>query len=403
MRNEELLQLAELALKVGCNLQEGQVLGIQALVEHAPLARAAAQVAYDLGARYVDVWYFDQHAKRARVRRAPEDSLTWTPPWLEQRFEWLAAEQGALLTIAGDPEPRLLEDCDPRRAGLDRMPALAARLRAQLQGRVNWTIVPYPTPGWAELAYGEPDVDRLWADLRSFLRLDRPDPMAEWEAHTASLVRRAEALTAMDLVELRYEGPGTELTVGLIPGGRWSAAALTTRFGVTHHPNLPTEEVFTSPRRGAAEGVVRASRPLALRGTLVHGLELTLERGRITAVRAEEGAEVVRREVAADPGAAYLGEVALVDGSSPIGRAGVTYFNTLLDENAACHIAYGAGIPFVLEDGVERGPEELAVAGVNQSSVHTDFMVGSPELAVDGVTASGGRVPLLREEVWQVP
>ncbi|MGH2792171.1 MAG: aminopeptidase [Actinomycetota bacterium] len=403
MNDEELQSYARLVLSIGANLQPGQDVTLNAMaIEHAPLARAIAEEAYAMGARYVDLWYWDAHAKRSRVRHAAEDTLGWTPPWMDLRAEQTAEHRASNITIVGDPEPDLLADVDPRRAALDHLPSLPARLRANMSGQVNWTIVPFPTAGWATTAFGEPDVDRLWGHLRAFLRLDTDDPVAAWNEHIEKLTTRAAQMNAHSFDALRYKGPGTDLTVGLMPEASWAAAEMSTNYGVTFRPNLPTEEVFTAPDRRRAEGVIRSTKPLATAGTVVRDLELTLADGMITEVTATAGADIVRGQLGADEGARRLGEIALVDGSSPIGKSGVVFFDTLLDENASCHIAYGAGIPSALDGAGELSSEERLERGLNQSKVHTDFMIGSPELEVDGITTDGGTVPILRDEVWQL-
>ncbi|MGH2698842.1 MAG: aminopeptidase [Actinomycetota bacterium] len=402
MNQDELQSYARLVLSIGANLQAGQDVTVNAMLEHAPLARALAEQAYAMGAHYVDLWYWDPHAKRSRIRHAAEDTLGWTPPWLDTRHDYTAEHRSANVSIVGDPEPDLLAGLDPARAALDRMPSLASRLAANMSGAVNWTIVPWPTAGWATTAFGEPDVDRLWDYVRSFLRLDQPDPVAAWSEHVERLATRAAQLNAHSFDALHYRGPGTDLTVGLIPDARWSAAEMKTDWGVTFRPNLPTEEVFTAPDRRRADGVIRSTRPLATGGTVVRDLEVTFGGGVITDVKASSGADIVRGQLEADEGARHLGELALVDGSSPIGKSGVIFFDTLLDENATCHIAYGAGLPTALEDAGDLTPERRLERGLNQSKVHTDFMVGSPELEVDGITGDGRRVPILRAEVWQL-
>jgi aminopeptidase len=402
VNQEELRAYARLVMSIGANLQPDQDVTINAMIEHAPLARALAEQSYEMGAHYVDIWYWDPHAKRARIRHAPAETLGWTPPWLDARHEYTAEHRAANVSIVGDPEPDLLADLDPARAALDRMPALASRLAANMSGAVNWTIAPWPAAGWATTAFGEPDVDRLWDYLRSFLRLDRPDPVVAWSEHVQRLAARAAQLNRYSFDALHYRGPGTDLTVGLIPEAKWSAAEMATDWGVSFRPNLPTEEVFTTPDRRRADGVVRSTRPLATGGTVVRDLEIRFSGGIITDVSASNGEDIIRGQLDADEGARHLGELALVDGTSPIGRSGVIFFNTLLDENATCHIAFGAGIPTALEDAGELDPEERLARGLNQSKVHTDFMVGSPELEVDGVGRDGVRVPILRAEEWQL-
>ena len=402
MDENTLRAYARMVLKIGANFQAGQDLAINGQIEHAPLARALAAEAYAMGAHYVDTWYWDPHGKKARVESADESTLAWTPPWLDARSDYLAANHAATISIAGDPEPDLLSGLDERRAGLDRMPVLESRLRAQMRGDVNWTIVPYPTAGWARTVFGEPDVDRLWGHLKTFLRLDEPDPTEAWKRHIETLTTRAVELNKRRFSGLHYEGPGTDLTVGLIPDAMWAAAEIKTSWGLTHRPNLPTEEVFTTPDYRQTEGVVRSTRPLTLSGTVVRDLELTFREGRVVDVNASTGGETVKAQQSVDEGAARLGEVALVDGSSPIGRSGVTFHDTLLDENATCHIAWGFGIPTAIEGAAKMSDEEAMSIGMNRSKVHTDFMVGGPEVSVTGIATNGERVPILRNDEWQL-
>jgi len=398
LHSDELREYARLVLVIGANLQSGQDVTLNCMIEHAPLARAIAEEAYSMGAHYVDIWYWDPHAKRARIRHADETSLGWTPPWLDARHDYTAEHRSANISITGDPHPDLLSDVDPTRAGRDRMPSLPSRLRANMSGEVNWTIVPFPSEGWATAVFGDPDVERLWSHLRSFLRLDAHDPVAAWREHVGRLSARATQMNERAFDALHYRGPGTDLTVGLITGARWAAPEMDTNWGITFRPNLPTEEIFIAPDRRRADGFIRSTHPLATDGTIVRDLELTFADGAVSDVRASTGVEIVRGQLDADEGARRLGELALVDGTSPIGRSGVVFFNTLLDENASCHIAYG----FSAIDSADLSPEQRLDQGLNNSVVHTDFMVGSPDLEVDGITDSGERVPILRDEVWQL-
>ena len=396
---EDLKAYAWLVVEIGANVKEGQDVLVNAMVEHAPFARALTAAAYDAGARYVDVWYFDPEAKRERVLKAPEDTLSWWPPWLDVRPKEIIEKRGATISIRGEPNPDIMAGTDPKRAALDRMPKLASMLKVPMSHEVNWTIAAYPTEGWAQAVYGEPDVDRLWSEVRKFVRLDRDDPVEAWREHLDRLVARAELMTKRGFDAIHYRGPGTDLTVGLIPGASWQAARFTTTWGRTHTPNIPTEEVFTSPHRERTEGTVRSSMPLALSGSVVRDLELTFKGGKVTEVRASSGAEIVEGEMERDEGARMLGEIALVDGTSPIGQSDTTFLETLFDENAASHIAYGAGFPMVL--GNEKpSEEEQTAAGVNYSGVHTDFMIGSPELEIDGIEKDGTAVPIMRNLEW---
>jgi aminopeptidase len=392
--DERLERYAELAVRVGANVQEGQIVFLSALVEHAPLARAMSRAAYRAGARFVDVRYTDNHVRHAMIGLGPDEALTHSPEWVKTYHR--AFEGNARLATTGDPEPELMSDLDGERVGRARMPEVVEIVRGQLVERtVNWSGVAYPNPGWAEKIFGEPDVERLWEAVAFCTRLDEPDPVQAWRDHMQKLERRAAALTALKLDALHYSGPGTDFTVGLLDDARWLSALFRTKSGIEYVPNMPTEEIFTCPDWRRAEGTIRSTRPLALGGDVVEGLQLTVRDGRIVDVQAEKGAGVVRGELETDDRAPYFGELALVDGDSRVGQTNTTFFDTLYDENATCHIAYGFGIA----EAFEGEPGD----GMNLSNVHTDFMVGGPELVVEGITKDGGRVPVLREETWQLP
>jgi aminopeptidase len=398
--DSDLARLADLAVAVGANVQPGQIVGVTAELEHQEFARALAASAYDRGAKFVDVWYIDPLVKRARIEFAPDDTLEYVPPWYGQRILELGEQRGANITIRGTTMPGALDGLDPKRVGRDQLPRIKETNVVVNERTVNWTIVAYPTLPWARLCYPDLDDDaalaRLWEEVKHVSRLDEPDPYEAWQDRLASLERAAEALNGADLDAVHFEGPGTDLTIGLFSSSVWRMARWSTAGGIPHIPNVPTEEVFTSPDPDRVDGRVRSTKPLLLTdGTMVRGLEVRFEDGRAVEIAADEGAEVLRGRTEIDEGAARLGEVALVDRESRIGQLGTVFYETLLDENAASHIALGSGFTWAVETD-----EDLA--RVNESAIHIDFMIGGDDVAVTGITSEGERVPLLRDGVWQL-
>jgi aminopeptidase len=395
---DRLDRLAELATH-GANVQPGQVVMVTAELGQEPIARRIAQSAYEKGAKFVDVVYVDPYLKRARVENAAPSTLEYVPDWYAERLLTLAELRGARITLAGPTEPGLMEGLDPELVGKDRLPWLKEVSKVVSERTTNWTIVPYANEKWASLVHPEladgQALDKLWSELEHVLRLDEDDAVAAWEERMAVLNESAKRLSDrhFDAIELR--GPGTELSVGLLPSHVWWSADFTTAEGLRHFPNLPTEEVFTTPDPERTSGHVTSTKPLVLRdGTIVRGLRVTFENGVAVSVDADENAGAIRSQLAVDDGALRLGELALVDGRGRIGPLGTVFYDTLLDENAASHIAFGSGFPFLVE-----GDD---VARVNTSATHIDFMIGSPELDVDGVSKDGERVPVLRGGDWQI-
>jgi aminopeptidase len=391
--DERLERYAELAVRVGANVQPGQEVFVHGLVEHADLVRALTRQSYRAGASYVNVVYGDQHVRRAMIELGPDEALTYSPDWMKTLARSNAGN--ARLGTSGNPEPELLADLDGERVGRALQLEISEIYRSQYrENSVNWCGVGSPNAGWAQQVLGEPDVERLWELVAFCFRLDEDDPISAWREHLDRLDARAAALTELGPDAIRYRGPGTDLTVGLLPTARWGSAGFRTADGIYYVANMPTEEIFTTPDPRRAEGTLRSTMPLSYGGRLIRGLELTFEDGRIVGVEAETGADVVRTHLATVENADRLGELALVTKESRVGRTGTLFYNTLFDENATCHIAYGFGIPYAF-DGE---PDEA----MNVSKVHVDFMVGGPELEVDAVLADGTEVPLIRDEEWQL-
>ena len=399
-RAEREQALGRLAVQVGANVAEGQDVFVLCYdVQQAPVARAVAEAAYEAGARYVSLLYWDQHAKRSRLAHAPEDSLGFVPDWFARFVSEAVEREGALIVVWGDPDPTLLSDVASR-GGEDHMPLIPSFFGAVGGGEVNWTFVPGPSEGWAERLFGTPDVERLWDVIEPIVRLDAPDPARAWDEHVARLRERAAALKERGFEALRFTGPGTDLTVGIIRGGRWLSGGLVTRWGCECIVNMPTDEVFTTPDANRVDGTVTMTRPVQLLGgVLVEGPRLRFEGGRAVEIDADTNADAIRAQMASDAGAARLGEVALVDGLSPVGQTGMVFGDVLLDENATCHVAWGQAYPFTVDDlpEDEAGREEL---GFNSSAVHQDAMVGGPDVLVEGVVPGGERVPIIRDDVW---
>ena len=396
--DDRLAALAELSIH-GANLQPGQIMMVTAEVGQEPLARAVAAAAYEKGAKFVDVVYFDPYVKRARIEHADPGTLDFVPDWYGERMLEHAKEHGARVTIVGVTDPDVFEGVDRALLGKDMLPRVKELTEIVGDRSTNWCIVPAPHHGWAKLVFPDLDEDeayeRLFRELEHTLRLDEPDPIAAWEERMAALRDAAARIAArrFDAIELR--GPGTELSVGMLPTHTWWAADFQRADGLRHLPNLPTEEVFTTPDPLRTQGHVTSTKPLVLRdGTIVSGLRVRFEDGVAVEIDADRNAETLRTLLEIDEGARRLGELALVDRHGRIGPLGTVFYNTLLDENAASHIAFGSGFPFLVE--------ESDLGRVNHSKQHIDFMVGSPEVEVDGVTAGGERVPVLRGGDWQI-
>ena len=401
MDPELLERYADLIVSVGANVQPDQVVAVEALPEAQPLVHAIARRAYEKGARYVDVQYFDGSVKRIRAQTAKEETLAWVPPWLGRRMEMLGDLDAARCVLVPLVPPGLLDGVDPARAGLDRLPTVEETFKMIDDRSIAWTLSPYPALAWARLVYpeldGEAAVESLWRDIAHVCRLDEPDPAQAWHDRIEQIFQVASRLDALELDALHFEGPGTDLTVGLLPSSRFAkeGGSSQTRTGVRHVPNIPTEEVYTTPDPRRTEGVVSSTKPLDVAGSLLTGLRIRFEGARAGELEADATADAQRGRCAIDEGASRLGEVALVDRESRIGKLGRTFYTTLLDENAASHLALGDAYSSPIADDADL-PE------INESAVHIDFMIGSDHVSVTGTTRAGENVPLLRGGSWQI-
>ena len=393
---------AEFVVRLCANVQPGQDVHVSALVEHAPIARAIAEQAYLAGARRVVVEYGDMHVRRSAIAHAPAEALGTNYPHELDRMRWWRENGIAWISLTGNPDPHVLDGLDPARIAALPSKALSAEV-AGLIHDVAWTAVAAPNEGWAEQVFGEPDVERLWEAVAIATRLDEPDPVAAWREHLARLDARKRALDGLGLDAVRFRGPGTDLTIGLIAGATWLGGSARTPGGVEFLPNLPTEEVFTSPDWRRTEGTVRITEPLILASSPVEGLRLRFSAGRIVEVGADRGVELVEAQLNEDERARYLGEVALVDGSSRVRRAGVTFHDTLFDENVGCHIAYGIAYTEALAGADELDRDGLLERGLNVATVHVDVTIGGPDVEVDGIQLDGTVVPLIRDDAFVPP
>jgi aminopeptidase len=386
---------AELIVRFAANVQPGQIVEVGSEIGKEELTRAVAASAYRAGAKHVAVDYDDLHVKRARILHAPDGALGYAPNWVRRQVQELSEQHGASIFLSGAAEPGILDGLDGDRIGQDRSPEAVDWQDAINARTVNWTVVPAPTPAWAGMVHPslEPAaaLERLWEQVLHVCRMDEDDPVAAWRLRSTELGDIATRLTGLRLDSLRFDGPGTDLTVGLLPTSEWVGGGDSTVDGIEHMANLPTEEVFTTPDPARTAGVVRATKPLEMAGTTVRGLEVRFEAGRAVEFRAESGADALQARTGRDEGGAFLGEVALVDGNGRIAPLDTVFFDSLLDENASSHIALGSAYETVGEEDLDR---------INRSEIHIDFMIGGDDVTVTGVTAGGDRVEILAGGRW---
>ncbi|GMA63641.1 aminopeptidase [Alicyclobacillus fastidiosus] len=409
MPNEEqLVRYADVLIQVGLNVQPGQPVSINAPIEAADFVRVLVTRCYHAGASTVSIDWYDPLCKRIRLEQEPEAGLQDVPSWVSQKMLEECQKNTAFLHIDAE-DPDLLAGVDPRRISLQSKARRAALRETDpyfMEDRVTWLVCSIPTTAWAMKLFpgesAETAVANLWDTIFSVMRMHEPDPVVAWREHLEKLRERAAYLNEQHFVKLHYRGPGTDLTVELPELHQWLAASAKNDQGHAFVPNMPTEEVFTLPKRDGVNGTLRSTMPLAYEGVVIEGLELTFENGRIVNFNAESGYETMKELIATDEGSHYLGEIALVPVDSPISRCNTLFYNTLFDENASCHVAIGEAYPVCLAGGVDMPKEELKARGANESLMHVDFMIGSPALDIDGYLADGTVVPLFRGGNWAV-
>jgi aminopeptidase len=403
----KLEKYADLAVRVGVGLQSGQRLIVRAPVETAPFARLLVKKAYQAGARLVEVLWVDDATNLARFQHAPADSFDELPTSLADALLRCGERGDAVITVYAT-DPSLLKDQDPElvaKTQKDMQVYLLPFSKRIVSKKLNWCVVSAPIPSWAAHVFPdaapEEGADRLWDRIFRICRIDQADPFRAWKDHIAGLARRREYLDQRQFSALRFRGPGTDLTVGLPERHLWlGGESKTAGTKIPFVANLPTEEVFTAPHRDRVDGVVRSTKPLSYAGAVIESFGFRFDKGRVVHVEAERNAAVLRQLIDTDDGAARLGEVALVPHSSPISQSGILFYNTLLDENASCHLAVGKSYRVCIAGGGEMSDQDYARAGGNESLVHVDFMIGSGEMDVDGVDSDGSTQALMRSGEW---
>ena len=403
---ENLNRLAEVAIRAGLGLAPGQELVMTATLDAVPLARLITEHAYKAGASLVTTLFSDEESALLRYRYAQDASFDAAPTWLFEGMAQAFRSGAARLAITGN-NPSLLSKEDPEKVSrANRATSKAYRPALELIARheINWTIVSSATPAWAAAVFPDLPADealaRLWEAIFAASRVDLPDPVAAWKEHDAKLHLWASRLNEKRYSALHFRGPGTDLRVGLADDHLWLGGGTTAGNGHYCIPNMPTEEVFTTPHKDRVEGRVTSTKPLSHQGTMIEGISVRFEAGKIVEAHAARGEQVLQRMIETDEGARRLGEVSLVPQSSPIAASGLLFMNTLFDENAACHIALGQAYSSCLKDGDKLTPEQLASRGANSSLIHVDWMIGSNRIDVDGIGAAGNSEPVMRAGEW---
>jgi aminopeptidase len=399
---------ASLIVRTGANVQKGQVVQLTVSVEQHDFAALVIKECYEAGAKKVNVeWQCDQQS-RLNLLYADEDTLGTVLPWEEEKLKQMTRDLPCRIFIASD-DPDALSGVDPHKitAVGRRHSVIIKPYRNQIEGRHQWVIAAYPSVKWAKKCFPDMDdqaaVDKLWEAILKTVRVNEDgDPVEAWAKHTELIESKAAWLNAQGFSSLRYHSKnGTDFSVSLIPEAKWEgASAVNSQNGVFYIPNMPTEEIFTSPLAGSCEGTLVSTKPLSWNSQLIENFSITFAGGKAVSCRAEKGQELLEKMIAMDENACMLGEVALVPKESPVNQCGFLFYETLFDENACCHVALGAGFKEVLPDGDDLSTEEARARGINDSIIHVDFMVGSDDLAIDGVRADGTVVPVFRNGTW---
>ncbi|WP_457089763.1 aminopeptidase [Microvirga sp. P5_D2] len=399
-------RLAEVAVRVGLGLKPGQELVVTAPLEALGLVRRITEHAYKAGASLVSTFFSDEESTLLRYRHSRDEGFDTASAWLYEGMAAAYKNGAARLAIVGE-DPSLLAKEDPEkvsRTNRARSKAYMPALGLIAGFDINWTIVAAATPSWAKAVFpDDPEdvaVSKLWSAIFAASRVDTPDPIAAWEAHNAGLQTRTRMLNEKNYAALHFRGPGTDLRVGLAEGHEWNGGSTKAKNGVVCNANIPTEEVFTTPHKDRVDGTVRSTKPLSYNGTLIQDIQVKFEGGRIIEAKARTGEEVLNKVLETDEGARRLGEVALVPNSSPISQSGLLFLNTLFDENASSHIALGQAYSKCIRDGGTMSEDELASRGSNKSLIHIDWMIGSDQVDVDGITQDGRPEPLMRGGEW---
>jgi len=403
---QKLERLGEVAIRVGLGLAPGQELVMTATLDSLPLVRSITEHAYKAGASLVTTLLTDEESTLLRFRNGSEASFDTAASWLYDGMATAFKNGAARLAVAGG-NPSLLSNEDPEKVSrVNRAVSKAYRPALELITRhdINWTIVASATPAWAAAMFPDLPADqalaRLWDAIFAASRVDAPDPVAAWREHDANLHRRADYLNAKRYAALQYKAPGTDFRLGLADDHLWMGGGTVAGNGLACIPNMPTEEVFTTPHKDRADGTVTSTKPLSYQGTMIEEISVRFEGGKIVEARAAKGQAVLQKMIETDEGARRLGEVALVPHSSPIAASGLLFLNTLFDENAASHIALGQAYSTCIQGGDKLKPEELAARGANESLIHVDWMIGSGKMDIDGITATGTAEPLMRQGEW---